>query len=90
MTASVDGRAAQADDYMYRIGPGGLPPGEYTYRVVSSDWGSWHLCPDANCDDPIDMDVIDGAGHTGYMTVTPGTRFLKITNLQLTDWSPTQ
>ena len=46
--------------------------------------GSWMLCPDANCDDPTDMDTVDGMGVTGYMTVPPGTKFVKTNDLILT------
>jgi hypothetical protein len=74
--------AAQATDLMYRLGTE-VSPGDYTYTVVGAEWGSWELCPDANCASPTDMDVIDGTGHTGYLTVTSGTRFVKLTNLQL-------
>jgi hypothetical protein len=82
ITAFALAPVAHADDLMYRVGSD-ISPGDYTYTVVGGDWGSWKLCPDANCTDPTDMDVIDGAGHHGYVTVTPGTKFLKTTNLRL-------
>src|SRR6185437_12172797 len=76
---------AQADDYMYRVGTD-ISPGDYTYKVVGSDWGSWQLCSNAQCSLESgldDMDMIDGAGHTGYFSVPAGTKFVKISNLQL-------
>jgi hypothetical protein len=80
--------AAHADlsgDYMYRVG-GDIQSGDYTYRVVGANWGSWETCSNATCDIDnglINMDVIDGAGHTGYLTIPPSTKFVKIINLQL-------
>jgi hypothetical protein len=77
---------AQADtgDYMYRIGAD-IPPGDYTYRVVGSDWGSWELCATAGCegDDLLNIDVIDGVGHTGYVTVPSTAKYLKVSYLNL-------
>lgn len=76
---------AHADDVMYRVGVD-IAPGDYTYRVVGNGYGSWQLCATANCDsnDIIDMDSIDGMGQTGYMTVTPETKFVKLNDLILT------
>ena len=77
---------ANASDTMYRVGTD-IQPGDYTYTVNSSDWGSYKLCATANCsdlDDIIDIEVVDGAGATGYLTITPGTKFVKLTNLALT------
>jgi hypothetical protein len=31
----------------------------------------------------IDMDMIDGVGHTGYLSVPASAKFVKISNLQL-------
>jgi hypothetical protein len=78
--------AAQADDYMYRVGSD-IQPGDYTYRIVGGDWGSWLTCSNATCDvgnGLIDIDVIDGTGHTGYLTIPQTAKFVKVTNLQLT------
>jgi hypothetical protein len=43
------------------------------------------LCATANCDveDIISMDQIFDAGHTGYFTVTPGTKYVKINELNI-------
>jgi len=74
---------AHADgDAMYRVGTD-IQPGEYQYKVDSFGIGSWMLCSTANCDvdDIISMDQTFGAGHTGYFTVTPDTKFVKINEL---------
>jgi hypothetical protein len=75
--------AASADgSQMYRVGTE-IQPGEYSYTVDSYGIGSWMLCATANCGIPdiISMDQIFGAGHTGYFTVTPGTKYVKINEL---------
>jgi hypothetical protein len=78
--------AAHADgDQMYRVGVD-IQPGEYQYKVTSDGIGDWELCSNANCDvgdGLIDMDQIFGAGHTGYFTVTPGTKYVKISDLTI-------
>ena len=75
---------AHADgDLMYRVGVD-IQPGDYVYRVVGNGMGSWMLCPDANCDDPIDMDTVDGMGHTGYLTIPASAKYVKINDLLLT------
>ena len=73
-------------DVMYLVGSD-IQPGTYRYAVTGEDWGSWQLCSDARCDvgaGLIDMDVIDGAGHTGYLTIPPSARYVKLSNLTLT------
>jgi hypothetical protein len=74
--------SAQATDYMYMVGVH-IPVGTFSYRVVESDWGSWKLCGDPNCNDLIDIEVIDGYGSTGYMEVTPNARFVLLNNLYM-------
>ena len=77
--------AAQADgDQMYLVGTD-IQPGEYQYTVDSFGIGSWMLCATANCDveDIISMDQIFDAGHTGYFTVAPGTKYVKINELNI-------
>lgn len=74
---------AHADDYMYAV-PTDIPYGEYTYKVTGGDWGSWELCSDTLCDPGkgmLDGDMIDGAGHTGYLTIPRNAKYLKLTNL---------
>ena len=76
---------AHATDYMFRIGTD-IQPGDYTYRVVGADWGSWELCSNTSCSldsGLIDMDMIDGAGQTGYLTVPATAKYLKTSYLQL-------
>lgn len=77
--------AAHATDYMYAV-PDDIPPGEYTYKVVGADWGAWELCTDTLCDPGkgmLDGDMIDGTGHTGYLTIPRNAKYLKLTNLRL-------
>jgi len=61
---------------------GGYDPhgnaGHYTDCV---GMGSWSLCSNARCDEGnglIDMDTIDGQGHTGYLSITPDVKYLKL------------
>ena len=81
--------AAQASggdgDTMYRIGVE-IQPGDYKYTVVGNGMGSWQLCSDAACDGSglIDIETIDGMGHTGYLTVPAGAKFLKTNDLVFT------
>jgi hypothetical protein len=85
-TAVVLAPAANAGVDMFAIGVD-IDAGEYTYRVVGADWGSWKLCSNPSCDFAtglIDMDVIDGEGHTGHLTVPASAKYLKTENLQLT------
>ena len=79
--------AAQTGDggLMYRVGTD-ITPGDYVYRVVGNGTGSWELCSDATCDvgaGLIDMDEIDGMGHTGYFTVPASAKFVKTNDLYL-------
>jgi hypothetical protein len=70
---------------MYAVGSE-IQPGTYKYTVVGSA-GDWHVCRDANCSDEIAMDVIEGEGHTGYMTVPANAKYVKVWNLTLTPMS---
>ena len=45
---------ANAADQMLRVGTE-IAPGDYSYTVVSSDWGSYYLCATANCSDYDDI-----------------------------------
>lgn len=78
--------AAHADgDQMYRVGVD-IQPGDYQYRVVGNGYGSWEVCRDAACDvgqGLIDMDTVDGMGHTGYLTVPASAKFVKTNDLAL-------
>jgi hypothetical protein len=79
---------AQADtgDVMYAVGSE-IQPGTYRYTVTGNDMGAWSLCSDARCyvgKGLIDMDTIDGEGHTGYLTVPPDARYVKTYYLTLT------
>lgn len=81
--------AVQADDggdMMYRVGVD-IQPGEYKYRVVGNGIGSWELCADANCNNSLDSDSMEGMGHTGYMTVTSNAKYLKTNDLILAPMS---
>ena len=72
-------------DYMYRVGTD-IMPGDYVYTVVGNGTGSWEVCSDATCDvgaGLIDMDQIDGMGHTGYFTVPASAKFVKTNDLYL-------
>jgi hypothetical protein len=86
LTALLFGTAtAHADtgDMMYAVGTD-IQPGTYRYTVTGHDWGDWELCGDANCGDPIAQSgVINGEGHTGRLTVTPGAGYLKLHYLTL-------
>jgi hypothetical protein len=80
-------QAAHADegDRMYAVGTD-IQPGTYRYIVTGNDMGSWSLCSDPNCDVDaglIDIENIDGEGHTGYMTVPASARFVKTYYLTL-------
>jgi hypothetical protein len=86
--AALPGGAARADtgDVMYAVGSE-IQPGTYKYTVVGNDMGQWTLCRDANCDisnGVINMDTIDGEGHTGYLTVPPTAKYVKLYYLNLT------
>ena len=75
-----------AGDVMYLVGTE-IRPGTYRYTVTGQDWGSWELCSNARCDvgaGLIDMDMIDGAGHTGYLAIPSSAKFVKLSNLTLT------
>ena len=72
-------------DVMYRVGFD-IQPGDYAYRVVGNGMGSWELCSDAACEvgqGLIDMDTVDGMGHTGYLTVSSSAKFVKTNDLVL-------
>jgi hypothetical protein len=78
---------AQADsgDTMYAVGSD-IQPGTYRYVVTGNDMGAWSLCSDANCDvgaGLIDMDTVNGEGHTGYMTVPASAKYVKLYYLRL-------
>lgn len=68
---------------MYRVGTD-IAPGDYMYKVVGWEEGAYALCADANCGMPIHHEIIEGEGATGYMTVTPNTKYVKTTYLTLT------
>jgi hypothetical protein len=77
---------ADTGDVMYRVGSD-IQPGTYRYTVTDNDMGAWSLCSDANCEvgaGLIDMDTIDGQGHTGYMTVPASAKYVKLYYLTLT------
>jgi len=72
-------------DLMYRVGTD-IQPGDYMYTVVGNGSGSWETCSDATCDvgqGLIDMDTVDGMGHTGYFTVPASAKFVKTNDLYL-------
>ena len=69
-------------DLMYRVGTD-IMPGDYAYRVVGNGVGSWETCADANCDNSIDFESVDGIGHTGYFTVPASAKFVKTNDLYL-------
>jgi hypothetical protein len=69
-------------DLMYRVGTD-IQPGDYTYTVVGNGVGSWETCADANCNNSIDFEGVDGLGHTGYFTVPAGAKFVKTNDLFL-------
>jgi hypothetical protein len=73
---------ADTGDTMYAVGSD-IQPGTYRYTVTAQA-GDWHLCRDANCEDEIALDAVEGYGHTGYLTVPPTARYLKTWNLTLT------
>lgn len=80
--------AAHADtgDVMLVVGTD-IQPGTYRYTVTGNDMGDWELCRDANCEvgeGLINMETIDGEGHTGYMTVPPTAKYVKLYYLTLT------
>jgi hypothetical protein len=77
---------AEDGDVMYLVGTE-IQPGTYRYTVTGEDWGSWELCNDARCNvgaGLIDMDMIDGEGHTGYLTIPSNAKYVKLANLTLT------
>jgi hypothetical protein len=71
---------------MYRVGVD-IQPGDYVYRVVGNGMGSRELCSDAACEvgqGLIDMDTVDGMGHTGYLTVPAASaKYVKTNDLVL-------
>ena len=74
---------ADAGDTMYAVGTD-IQPGTYRYTVTGHDWGDWKLCRDANCDDPIDLAMVDGEGHAGYLTVPSSAKYAMLHYLTLT------
>ena len=76
---------ADTGDTMYAVGSD-IQPGTYRYTVTGNDMGAWSLCRDANCDGAglIDMNTIDGEGHTGYLTVPASAKYVKLYYLTLT------
>jgi hypothetical protein len=80
--------AAQAGDgdQMYAVGID-IQPGTYRYTVTGNDMGDWKLCSDANCEvgaGLIDIEDIEGEGHTGYMTIPASAKYVKTYYLTLT------
>jgi hypothetical protein len=76
---------ADAGDVMLQVGSE-IAPGTYRYAVTGNDMGAWSLCSDARCDvgkGLIDMGTVDGQGHTGYLTVTPDVKYVKLYYLTL-------
>ncbi|QNJ56811.1 membrane protein [Mycobacterium phage Reindeer] len=74
---------AEARTAMYRVGVD-ITPGDYMYKVVGWEEGAWALCPNPNCETPIQNEIVVGEGSTGYMTVTPNAKYVKTTYLTLT------
>jgi hypothetical protein len=77
---------ADTGDVMLQVGSE-IAPGTYRYTVTGNDMGSWSLCRDANCNvgkGLIDMDTVDGEGHTGYLSITPDVKYVKLYYLTLT------
>jgi hypothetical protein len=76
---------ADAGDVMLQVGSE-IAPGTYRYAVTGNDMGAWKLCSDARCDvgaGMIDMDTVDGEGHTGYLTVPSSAKYVKLHYLTL-------
>lgn len=68
---------------MYAVGTD-IQPGTYRYTVTGHDWADWELCRDANCAEHVAQScVVNGEGHTGYLTVTSGAGYLKLHYLTL-------
>jgi hypothetical protein len=77
---------AHADDAMYRVGVD-IAPDDYRYTVVGNGYDAWQLCADARCEvggGLIDMDTVDGMGVTGYLSITPDVKYVKLNDLILT------
>ena len=77
---------ANATTAMYAVGTD-IQPGHYRYVVTGADWGAWHLCSNTMCrpgNGMINMDMIEGAGATGYLDVTSDVRYVQLINLRLT------
>jgi len=77
---------ANATTAMYAVGTD-IQPGHYRYTVVGSSWGAWHLCSNTMCrpgDGMINMDIVQGAGTTGYLDITSDVKYVQLINLRLT------
>jgi hypothetical protein len=81
-TGTAHADTGDTGDTMYAVGTD-IQPGTYRYTVTGHDWGYWKLCGDANCDNVINIAMVEGEGHTGYVTVTATAKYLQLHYLTL-------